>query len=158
MNPEATNLLEQLRDIHGAPQAPWWPPAPGWWVLAAVLLVVCLLIGRRLLRGLRDKKRRRGWLQHLEETVISIDPRARPQDFLARLNQVFKAVAMRAFPDEGCARLEGIAWTGFLQDRLNLDQASAELQVLGDGPYQPAPEFDAEAVTRLARDWIVKYG
>ena len=44
MNPE---LLAQLRDIHAAPELPWWPPASGWWALALMLLVVLACPGNR---------------------------------------------------------------------------------------------------------------
>lgn len=154
--PGNPNPLEQLRDIHTAPDVPWWPPAPGWWVVVAILMFVLFMLGRRLLHQWRERRRRQGWLNYLDTTVTDIDVKQAPQDYLSTINKVFKAVAIRAFPDEHCAGLEGSAWTDFLAGKLGA--AHPELQVLADGPYQPAPEFDPEAVTLAARHWIRKYG
>ncbi len=158
MNPEAANLLEQLRDIHAAPDAPFWPPAPGWWVLAALLLVALFLLGRRLLAAWAIRRRRQRWLDHLETTLSTIDPETQPHDYLATVNQQLKAVAIRAFPGEGCARLEGRAWAAFLQGKLDLPEPVSELEALVDGPYQPEPSFDVTAVAQMARTWIRQYG
>ena len=32
------------------------------------------------------------------------------------------------------------------------------LAVLADGPYQPAPDFDASLLSKIARKWIMQYG
>ena len=43
MNPEDAQLLAELKDIHGAADPGWWPPAPGWWLLALLLLLMLAL-------------------------------------------------------------------------------------------------------------------
>jgi hypothetical protein len=158
MNPENADLLSQLRDIHGAPGVPWWPPAPGWWLLAALLLVLALyLLNRGRKAWLRRLRRRRGlgWVADVER---DIDPAAAPQAFVAAINRIFKVVALSAFPDRNCARLQGAEWTGFLQQELADDPDASQLSVLAAGPYQPAPRFDADALGRLARAWIMRHG
>ena len=83
MNPDTAQLLEQLRDIHGAPPAPWWPPAPGWWLLAALALALMFWLGRRLLAARRLRQRRQRLLDYLELLPRTLDPQTQPQAFLA---------------------------------------------------------------------------
>lgn len=161
MNPEAANLLSQLRDIHGAPEAPWWPPAPGWWLLF-FLLVACLAWGLgRLLRLLKQRRRRQRLLAHLQGLREDMDPATRPQDYLAALNQLLKLVALQAFPDQHCASMQGKEWRDFLRGKLPAADASAidvsTIDALAAGPYQPAPVFDADGMERLAREWIRRH-
>lgn len=155
MNPD---LLSQLRDIHAAAPAPWWPPAPGWWVLALLVLVLLGWLGRRLLARLRVHQRRKqmlGWVEHLN---ANIDPQRDPQAYLSTLNRIFKLVAMRAFPAQQCAALNGQDWADFLIDKMKKSPSAESLGVLATGPYDPAPKFDPELMSELTRDWIRQHG
>lgn len=156
MNPQDA-LLAQLRDIHGAPEAPWWPPAPGWWLLAALLLVALVLLARYGLRRYRAQQRRQRLLQYIERIESGIDPDQSPGQYLADLNRVFKLVALRAFPDTHATRLTGEEWVAFLQGKLD-GAGEACLAALAEGPYRPAADFDAAALTGLARRWVQRYG
>jgi len=150
MNPD---LLSQLRDIHAAPAVSWWPPAPGWWILALLLLVLLFWLGRRLLARIRAHQRRKqmlGWVDHLN---ANIDPQRDPQGYLSTLNRIFKLVALRAFPEQHCAALAGQDWADFLSS-----QSAESLNVLASGPYDPAPQFDADTMSELTRSWIKQHG
>lgn len=155
MNPD---LLSQLRDIHAAAPVPWWPPAPGWWVLALLLLVLLGWLGRRLLARLRVHQRRKqmlGWVEHLN---ANIDPRRDPQAYLSTLNRIFKLVAMRAFPNQQCAALNGQSWVNFLIENMAKSASAESLSVLATGPYDPAPKFDPQLMSELTRNWIRQHG
>jgi hypothetical protein len=155
MNPD---LLSQLRDIHTVAPAPWWPPAPGWWVLAVLVLLLLVWLGRRMLARLRMHKRRKqmlGWVDHLN---ANIDPRRNPQAYLSTLNRIFKLVALRAFPDQPCAALNGQEWVDFLIEKMHGSPAAESLKVLASGPYDPSPKFDHELLSGLTRRWIRQYG
>lgn len=155
MNPD---LLSQLRDIHAAAPVPWWPPAPGWWVLALLLLVLLGWLGRRLLARLRVHQRRKqmlGWVEHLN---ANIDPRRDPQAYLSTLNRIFKLVAMRAFPNQQCAALNGQDWVNFLIENMSKSASAESLSVLATGPYDPAPKFDPQLMSELTRNWIRQHG
>ena len=155
MNPD---LLSQLRDIHAAAPVSWWPPAPGWWVLALLLLVLLVWLGRRLLARFRIHQRRKqmlGWVEHLN---ANIDPRRDPHAYLSTLNRIFKLVAMRAFPDQQCAVLNGQDWANFLIENMHRAPSTESLDVLATGPYDPAPEFDPEVMSELTRHWIRQHG
>jgi len=153
MNPDP---LEQLRDIHTAADAPWWPPAPGWWMLFFLLLLGLILLGRHLLARHRVRQRRRQMLGWIDNLNGELDPAEQPQAYLSGMNRVFKAVALTAFPAENCAALSGNEWVAFLQTRL--DGQTEALQALASGPFDPKPEFDAAAISELGRNWINRYG
>ena len=155
MNPD---LLSQLRDIHASAPVSWWPPAPGWWVLALLVLALLGWLGRRMLARLRVHQRRKqmlGWVEHLN---ASIDPRRDPQAYLSTLNRIFKLVAMRAFPAQQCAALNGQDWVDFLIENMKKSSSAESLGVLANGPYDPAPEFDPELMSELTRYWIRQNG
>ncbi len=155
MNPD---LLSQLRDIHSAAPVPWWPPAPGWWVLALLVLVLLVWAGRRMLARYRLHQRRKqmlGWVDHLN---ANIDPDSNPQAYLSTLNRIFKLVALRAFPDQQCAVLNGQEWAGFLIEKTKNVPSAESLGVLASGPYDPAPKFDPDQMSELTRCWIKQHG
>lgn len=150
-------LLERLQDIHGAAEPAWWPPAPGWWLLAGIalaLLAYALVLAARKLRVIL---RRRRLLRDLDALAEVFDPGSQPADYLAALNRFFRAVALRAFPRDDCARLQGEDWVAFIRERLpNADAAS--LEALKTGPYRPHPEFDAARLRAQARQWVAAHG
>ena len=155
MNPD---LLSQLRDIHAAPAAPWWPPAPGWWLLALLVLLVLGWVFRRLVARYRVHQRRKqmlGWVDHLN---ANIDPNREPQVYLSTLNRIFKLVALRAFSGDHCAVLAGQTWADFLIEKMKGSSSTESLNVLASGPYDPAPQFDPEIMSELTRYWIRQHG
>lgn len=154
MNPEdSAQLLSQLRDIHGAPEAPFWPPAPGWWVLAVLVLLALAWTLRRLWRVWARRRRRRALLDHLGALREEHDPREAPQAWLAAVNRLLKVTAMRERQGTAPGVLKGDDWTAFLGGG-----APGAFAPLAAGPYQPRPEFDAEALERAAADWIRRHG
>jgi hypothetical protein len=158
MNPQGADLLSQLRDIHSAPAAPWWPPAPGWWVVALLAAIGLIFVARYFTRQWRRQLRRRKLAGYVQAIETGIDPAADPQGFLAAINRIFKLVAIEAFPGSHCVQMRGADWTGFLQRHMSPQPGTEHLEVLADGPYQPRPRFDDDAMLRLARQWISQYG
>jgi hypothetical protein len=158
MNPQGADLLAQLRDIHGALAEPWWPPAPGWWILAALLAATLFFIARKFLRRLRAHLRRRRLTAWVDAIERDIDPAVSPQDYLSAINRLFKLVAIEAFPDAHCARMQGGEWVEFLRRHLSPPPREWQLQVLADGPYRPAAQFEPAGLAALARQWIGQHG
>lgn len=157
MNPQDA-LLAQLRDIHGAPEVAWWPPAPGWWILAVLVMIGIALLVRHYLRARSVRQRRERLLHFIEWIETSVDAENAPGLFLSNLNRVFKLVALRAFPDSRCAHLAGNEWVAFLRERIGVEDGAAPLEALADGPYRELPGFDANGLTELAKRWVMKYG
>ena len=158
MNADTNPLLDQLRDIHAAADPGWWPPALGWWLLAALALLGLVLAVRAAVRKLAALRRRRAWLQALESLDQAWNPEVQPNDYLAAMNRLFRAVALRAFPDAGCGRLQGEEWVAFLRALLPEGPALRCLSALANGPYEPVPRFDAAALREQARTWVRLYG
>ena len=157
MNPQDL-LAQQLRDIHSAPDVAWWPPAPGWWIVAFLLLVLLFFVARKVTRHLRDRHRKTVLLGFIEDVERDLDPDQSPQQFLAGLNRVFKIVALKAFPDERCAHLQGREWVSFLAGHLPAAGEEDVLLALAEGPWQPSPAFDAQRLSKLARQWVKLHG
>jgi len=156
--PQNPELLAQLRDIHTAADPGWWPPAPGWWVLAAFAALGFYVAGRTLLRRWAASRRRRAWLRALHALEQQWDPGTHPHDYLAALNRLFRAVALKAFPEARCGRLQGEEWVAFLRSLLPDGEAEPSLAALARGPYEPLPDFDAPALREQARLWVKLYG
>jgi len=158
MNADNSQLLAQLQDIHSAGDPGWWPPAPGWWLLAVLILLGIVLALRSLINRLVLLRRRRAWLRALESLQREHDPADSPHEYLAAINRLFRAVALKAFPATACARLQGEDWVDFIVS-LSPEQATNEsLSVLAHGPYERLPEFDAQALDAQARTWVNLYG
>lgn len=158
MQADNSQLLSQLIDIHATGEPSAWPPAPGWWVLGLLLLLVLLWLARVVVRRVAVRRRKRRWLQALDTLWARHDPGNRPHEYLAGLNRLFRAVALKAFPETGCARLQGVEWVAFLSGLMPGDTDPGALDALASGPYEPVPDFDAEALERLARTWVMRYG
>lgn len=158
MNPDLQQQLAQLADIHSAGAPGWWPPAPGWWVLAVLLVLALAVLIRRALARRALRRRRQAWLDELAALRARHDPAEQPQDYLAGVNRLFRGVALRAFPDSHCARLKGEAWVAFVTGLMPEDEPVEALAVLAEGPYAPAPRFDADRLERLARCWVARHG
>lgn len=158
MNDSGSNLLSQLRDIHGTTDPGWWPPAVGWWLLGLLALALTIWLLRFAGRRWLIARRRRKLLSALNALAASVDPADQPHEYLSRLNRLFRVVALRAFPGTACARLQGAEWVHFIQSLLPQSVRAEGLSALASGPYEPMPEFDARELQELARIWVGKYG
>jgi hypothetical protein len=158
MNSDPSQLLDQLRDIHAAGSPLWWPPAIGWWVLAMVALLLIAVAIRFLKRKLAARKRRHEWLRALDAIGRGLDPQRDAHQYLASLNRLFRAVALKAFPGTGCAGLQGEEWVMFISSLLPENTDESSLSVLARGPYEPVPDFDVRALDEHARTWVRLYG
>ncbi len=135
----------QLRDIHLPPEPSWWPPAPGWWLLALALVVIGYLLGRVLLRRLRERRRRSALLVEFDRTLALAEPAAQ----LALISQLLRRAAR--LRDPASATLAGSAWLEFLDqahDPTAAFFAQGDGRVLLHGPYRPAADADKVAALR----------
>lgn len=157
MNPETAELLAQLRDIHGAQNPAWWPPAPGWWIVAAILLFLVVMGLHRLLQILRLRQRRKQWLQALQQLADNFETNQDAQEFVADINRHMKAVALQSFPRSDCAALQGQAWVAFVAALLP-DASAESMELLASGPYQPQVAVNKQELLAVAEAWVNRYG
>ena len=158
MNPDQSQLLDQLQDIHAAASPLWWPPAIGLWVLALLLLFLLVAATRFLKLKLAARNRRREWLQALDAIGHEWDPQRDAHQYLAGLNRLFRAVALKAFPGTACAGLQGEEWVIFIRSLLPENADDSSLSALARGPYEPAPNFNVQSLATHARTWVRLYG
>jgi len=158
MNTDQSQLLAQLRDIHMTGSPFWWPPAIGWWVLALVIVFLMVVAIRFLRLKLAARKRRREWLRALDTIGQQLDPQRDAHQYLASLNRLFRAIALKAFPGTGCAGLQGEEWVTFISSLLPENACNSSLTALARGPYEPVPDFDVRSLAAHARTWVRLYG
>lgn len=152
--PGSAELLAQLRDIQGSPEAPFWPPAPGWWLLALIGLALAVWVVRQIHGLLRVRRRRLALLDRLEQLREEHDPAQEPRAWLAGVNRLLKVTAMRAFPEQAPGVLTGPEWVAFLGE-----DSDAELfSPLAAGPYEVHPQFDPADLERAAQAWLRRHG
>jgi len=75
------------------------------------------------------------------------------------VNRLLKVAALRRPEGSAAAALQGDDWVHFLAtgDSDGAELAPA-LAPLATGPYQPQPEFDAEALEAAAVRWLKRHG
>lgn len=135
----------------------WWPPAPGWWVLAGLVLLLIAFVLKKWLAWRSARQRRAAWLDALNRLNSEYDSSRQPQEFLAGINRLFRAVALKAFPDTACSRIQGQEWVDFIVAQMP-DQNEESLLALASGPYEPVPSFDAATLNQSAVTWVKLYG
>jgi len=154
MNPGTTL---DLRDIHLAPAAQFWPPAPGWWLLAllagAALAFLALWLYRRYCRH----RQRRRILQELDQLGMTCT-RVTAPEFVTAVSTLLRRVALQHHARDRVAPLSGAAWLQFLDETGGNGQFTTGVgKLLGDGPYVPClQEIPSEPLLALARDWITR--
>jgi hypothetical protein len=127
-------------------------------VLAFLAFLLLAWMTQELLRRHALTRRKRAWLAVLDDIGDEQAAAAAPREWLDRISRLFRAVALRAFPAEQCARLEGSEWVTFIQSRLPAEAPMDALSALAAGPWQPAPEFDSGALREAARLWVKRHG
>jgi hypothetical protein len=127
-------------------------------LLGLLLLLLLFYVVRMAVNRFIAVRRRREWLHELESLGRKFDPSEKPREYLAALNTLFRAVALKAFPETGCARLQGEEWVAFIASLMPEKAPHESLRALASAPYQAQPEFDADALHQHARTWVKLYG
>lgn len=161
MNPYA----DQLRDIHGLDNIPWWPLGPGWWVLALGLFALGWLIWRygRVIQLIHFPIPVLGdWRWDAARKLLELRrrlPRQDPKTTAGELSELLRRIAMARHGREGCAGLTGIPWLAWLSQR---DPQGFDWQQYGvaliQAPYAPPGRTgDQEQLMRLVdatQNWL----
>jgi len=158
---------EQLRDIHGIQDVPWWPPAPGWWLLAGAILLLGVLAWR-----FRTALRLRipplpvfhlgSWRWDAARQLRALKARASSQDLkqtAGELSELVRRIAMARLGREACAGLTGESWLSWLagNDPKGFDWSDRG-RLLLEAPYAPpgAQGFGQDILTLIdaAHEWV----
>ena len=154
----ATDALQNLRDIHLPQSGGWWPPAPGWWVLFALLLLC--LAGAGLWWRRRQRHNRRWLAAQRELTLLRAQPQATAAWF-SQLNALLKRAARDCYPQQPIAALSGRDWAAFLSQSMDGhdDLASArpdEYQVVAmvNDCWRPISQSEPQQALDIAERWL----
>jgi hypothetical protein len=148
----AANL--DLRDIHAAAPAEFWPPAPGWWLLATLLIIALAYTTVVLIRVYRRRRQRQRILAGLAQ--LESTPQTDAAQFTAAISALLRRVALMRYARTEVASLSGEAWLKFLDDTGgNGAFRNGPGHVLATGPYTPEPQTPSrQALLALTRAWI----
>jgi hypothetical protein len=151
------NSVEQLRDIRGLDELPWWPLAPGWWLILAVMIL--LIIGIILFINW-FLRRRHDWRRSAQKEWSTLARRyPDPREQLIQLNVLLRRIAMQQYGRQTCAGLTGERWLAWLTEHdpqgFNWLQSG---RLLIELPYQPitatVSEQQLQILRQAAKKWI----
>ena len=153
-DPNISNILQQLRDIHLPQPISVWPLAPGWYVTAVIVGILVVVLGAYLYRVWRRLKRRRTILRELHQLKSQQGDRE-TAEIIADLSGLLKRVAIYCFPKHAVAGLIGKAWLQFLNDKgRTQDFSQTEGELLVSAAYQKSENINPEKLFVLVEKWI----
>ncbi|NQZ32494.1 MAG: DUF4381 domain-containing protein [Oceanospirillaceae bacterium] len=106
--------LDQLQGLHLPEAVTNLPIAPGWVLAVIVLIVTGLLAAKFMHRCIMKNAYRREAIKHLGKMFQDHQSHNSDQRLLVEINQLLKSVAIRRYPQAGCAKLSGASWQTFL--------------------------------------------
>ncbi|TFH72334.1 DUF4381 domain-containing protein [Gammaproteobacteria bacterium LSUCC0112] len=157
---DIADALSELADIHMPGEVSYWPLAAGWWVLAALLLALAIYGAWRLQKRLTLQKRLNAATSELANArqllkAAGESDMANRLVFVNNVNAVLRRVALLHLEHKAVAGLSGQAWVSLLRQHDKAGLLDAELaQVLAQGRFAPRCDVDADALERMAREWI----
>lgn len=142
-----------LRDIHGAPAVPWWPPAPGWWVVAVLVSLLLAYLTYLGIRRLRRRRKASAILSELDSVGVRYAQQQDPVGLARELSMFVRRLAL-LYDRQQVSGLYGPPWLRYLDESGATSGFTRGVgRVLADAPYQSAVSFDAPALLSLVRAW-----
>lgn len=137
-NPQQTQLLEQLRDIHLPDGVSWWPLAIGWWIVIAILFtVIVLLIAKAIL-----KKRRQRFARYALRELDEVKHNANA-DWLMQAHHIMRRASLCYFPKSQVAVMDNKDWVALVSQTGSDIWTQQSLQLLEEGVYRNPDTIDA---------------
>jgi hypothetical protein len=160
LQPDPASLVN-LHDIISAPQAAWWPPAPGWFMLAAAFLTGVIAGLWRWLMWWRSNAYRRVALAQLAHLEVQLQDAGQREASLRILPELVKRTALAVWPRQTVASLSDEAWLVWLDETWQEQLFSAGpgrlLPLLAYADASRLSALTAEeigALVSLIRNWI----
>lgn len=162
MNPQnlsAQDPLAQLQDIHLPAAIGIWPLAWGWWVLLLLIITSVSLIVFFVTRKKTRNAYRKLALIEIEKTHQQFDVEHNAE-YLQAVSIILRRTALSGFGAQFNASLKGEDWLNWLDAQCaetNNQFNQGVGRTLLIGPYQKSPEFDRDALQKLAALWITEH-
>ncbi len=143
-------IAPQLQDIIPAPEAHWFPLAPGWYFIAFLITTVIIFTVLYAYRAWQRRSARRIAMRTLRQQEF---------DSIVDINLILKQAALVYLPAPQVSQLSGAAWTNFLLAQLSKRQAhkyQSLLAQVAQASYMP-PSAAQPAVAdyqAFALDWL----
>lgn len=153
-NPEQSQLLEQLRDVHNPDAISWWPLAPGWWIIIALVILIGTLLIIRVYLKKRHHRFARSAVNELKQLQLESEPR-----WLAKSQNIMRRASLCYISSPEVSRMNQAQWIAFLQSTGQGSLSKETLQKLKDLPFQPAQateHLDKEAMLNEFTQWCLK--
>jgi len=159
MNPQNTDPLAQLQDIHLPPAIGIWPLAWGWWLA----LITFSLILATIIFLIRRQKQRNAYrqvaLQELNkiQQQFSLEQRA---EYLQAISMLLRRTALSGFGSQFNTSLKGIEWLQWLDQQNPTSNYYFDSEVghaLLLGPYQKHPDIDRDQLHKVVATWIQQH-
>ena len=154
MNPQGTDPLAQLADIHLPAPVPAFPWGWGAFVLLTIALLLLALTAFLIWRYRYQNAYRRAALAELEQISTLDDDHA----FATALGQLLRRVAHHAYGNSGLSS-RGDVWQDCLNQHCRQPVFSeGRIRAMEAAVYQPAAQIeDRQALTAEARQWLRKH-
>jgi hypothetical protein len=162
MNPQnisAQDPLAQLQDIHLPAAIGIWPPAWGWWALTLLIITSVSLIVFFVTRKKTRNAYRKFALMELEKTQQQFSAEQNAE-YLQAISIILRRTALSGFGTQFNASLKGEDWLLWLDEQCAETKSQFSQGVgraLLTGPYQKSPEFNRDALQKLAALWIAEH-
>lgn len=152
-------VTSQLHDIVTPPPVSWWPLAPGWWLLFAAVLLASTIASHHMWHAYKRHRQRQQLLNELSE--LQLQYQEQPLQYLQKLSQFLRAIAINFYGREIIARLTNRQWLLFLSRVTGCDDFQGPAgQLLLQQPYQADDTSNIEqmipVLNAMLKLWIKK--
>lgn len=137
-NPQQSQLLEQLRDIHLPEGVNWWPLAIGWWVALVIIIAMIVLLIIKAVMQQRRKRFARYALIELEGVKQNDS-----NDWLMQTQQIMRRASLCYFPKSQVAVMDSKHWVILLYQTGSDIWSQQSLQLLDEGVYRNPDSIDS---------------
>lgn len=144
---DPASLLQQLAPLREPEPVHWWPLAPGWWLLGVLVLLGLAVVFWWVWQRWQSNRYRRDALRQLKRLCSEREPT------LEQVNILLKATALRGWPRDQVAALNGEAWLRLLTDSCPdlQPECLVSLESVYQTPSDPASPLLLDGVSRWIR-------
>lgn len=150
------NPLDQLQPNHLPDPIGFWPPAIGWWIITVIAITFLALLTIQAHRRWKKNRYRSVALKQASEAFAKYQEHQSSHRFAHDCNELLKKVALRAFPKNDVAGLNGTLWSQFLAETGNTTEFLNH-SAFNNDRYNPNASMPTEELYELTRRWIKKH-
>ncbi len=151
-------ILDQLRPNYLPDPVSYWPLAIGWWFIIGCLFIAICIVILLTIRSYRKNRYRSVGLKKASLIFQQYNSHGQKRQFAHECNRLLKLVALKAFPRQDIAQLNGEEWLDFLyRSSGNPLFKSPEASALGSDRFKPDQELNVEQLHKLTKSWIKKH-